>query len=166
MKEQTIRKIAIIIFVVAVIATLASTYMEWKPYSEELEYIEEDIEWHKYRYCGDGRCSYCMEYDEEIEVISNQRVLLWMNAVQKIATYAIGCVLLAGVATIINKLEGSKTEPINSPVTAKEAKVPAKITSEKQSSVAGNMWTCECGRVNNDYCTSCACGKNRRDLQN
>ena len=105
MQEQTIRKLAIIIFVIATIATLAVTYMEWKPYHEEMEDIDEDIEWHMDRYCGDGRCSYCMEYDDDIDVLNRSMLTLWMDAIQKIATYAIGCVLLAGVATVIKKLE-------------------------------------------------------------
>lgn len=106
MGENTIRRIAIIIFVIATIATLTITVIEWWPYHKEMSQIEERVE-----DCSHGYSCDCDEYRTEIKLLYRPIVLLWMDAIQQIAWYAIGCALLAGVATIIKKLERMRINP-------------------------------------------------------
>ena len=36
--------------------------------------------------------------------------------------------------------------------------------AEDKKKLAAGGWRCECGRVNNNYITRCACGKNKNDV--
>ncbi|MBR5570949.1 MAG: hypothetical protein IKW10_08690 [Oscillospiraceae bacterium] len=101
-----------------------------------------------------------------------------------ISTFGIG-LLLIGVATIIRKLSEIKRAISKSSTCATDTRVAHtrneklksttknnhRITATHQENLNDpqqrleNIWMCECGKVNNDDCTFCECGKDRDALQ-